>query len=322
MGKGKLIISLDFEFHWGGAEKWDLNSKGECFDNTRQTIPLILALFEKYEIHATWATVGFLFAKDKRQLLSFLPLLKPTYDNRSLNYYRLIDNNEIGENEVDDPYHFAPSLIKKIIETPYQELASHTFSHYYCNETGQNVDQFSADLKAAQDLAKENFNIELRSLVFPRNQFNKDYIAAARKNGFKVVRSNPNVWFWKEKMLKYSSIFRAIDTLFPISSTLTFRKSRYQDNVLLSPASRFFRPFSEKEKGIQKLKANRVKSEMLYAAKNGENYHLWWHPCNFGDFPKENLAYLEEVLAYYSELKTKYGFSSKTMIEMHEVEFK
>ena len=316
MKYGGFIISLDFELHWGAVENWDLAVKGKCFDQTRNTIPLILDLFNKYEVHATWATVGFLFAKNKQQLLEFCPKLKPTYTNKDLYYYKLIENNEIGEDETDDPYHFAPSIIKKIIETPHQELASHTFTHYYCNELGQTVEQFSEDLRAAQNLAKANFNIELRSLVFPRNQFNKNYIEAAGKNGFKVVRSNPDVWFWKEKFLKYSSIFRAIDTLLPISSSLTFTHSEEQNNVLLSPASRFFRPFSAKEKSIQKLKARRVKSEMLYAAKNGEYYHLWWHPCNFGDFPEENLAYLEDILCYYNELKTNYGFSSKTMFEM------
>jgi hypothetical protein len=32
-------------------------------------------------------------------------------------------------------------------------LASHTFSHYYCNEVGQTATQFREDLKAAQQAA-------------------------------------------------------------------------------------------------------------------------------------------------------------------------
>ena len=254
MEKGKFVISLDFELHWGAAERWNLKSKKQYFDNTRRSIPLVLNLFEKYNIHATWATVGFLFAKNKQQLLKFCPIDKPSYKNKELSYYNLIENNEIGNDENDDPYHFAYSLIELILKTPNQELGTHTFAHYYCNEKGQNKNQFNADLKSAQSLAMENFNIELQSLVFPRNQFNSEYIEIAKQNGIKVVRSNPDVWFWKSYS-KLTSFARAFDTLMPISSTLTFEEKKVGDKeVLLLPASRFLRPFTEKEKIIQSLK--------------------------------------------------------------------
>ena len=317
METGKFIISLDFELHWGAAEKWDLNLKKDYFDTTRVSIPKVLALFEKYNIHATWATVGFLFAKNKEQLLAFMPKNRPTYNNKSLSYYSLIDNNEIGSNENDDPYHYGFSLIEKIVATPGQELATHTFAHYYCNESGQNKSQFEADIKAAQAISKENFNVELKSLVFPRNQFNQEYIEVAYENGIRVVRSNPDVWFWKSKS-KFIPIARAADTLFPISKSLTFKESRHQPNeMLLSPASRFFRPYVEKEKLVRNRKLNRIKAEMSYAAKHKEGYHLWWHPHNFGYFVNENLADLEEILKHFSHLQKEYGFTSKTMAEMY-----
>lgn len=65
MRRGKLVISLDFELHWGGAEKWNLKEKEDYFKATRELIPDILKLFRDSSVHATWATVGFLFAKDK-----------------------------------------------------------------------------------------------------------------------------------------------------------------------------------------------------------------------------------------------------------------
>jgi peptidoglycan/xylan/chitin deacetylase (PgdA/CDA1 family) len=171
---GNLIISLDFELHWGVVELWTVKDRKEYFDTTRKSIPLVLDLFKKNNIHATWATVGFLFAKDKEQIKQFCPEKRPSYINTKLNYYMLIDDDVIGTNEKEDPYHYANSIIKLIIETPNQELATHTFSHYYCNEEGQTVDQFDSDLKSAQSIAKVNFGIELKSLVFTRNQFNKN----------------------------------------------------------------------------------------------------------------------------------------------------
>ena len=76
MKKGKFVISLDFELHWGNPEKWDLNERKDCLNETRKSIPMVLDLFKKYEIHATWATVGILFAKNKSQLLKNLPSKK------------------------------------------------------------------------------------------------------------------------------------------------------------------------------------------------------------------------------------------------------
>ena len=317
MGNGKFIISLDFELHWGSVEKEKLEAKKKYFDTARESIPIVLNLFEKYKIHATWAIVGFLFAKNKEQLISYIPKNKPTYKNDKLSYYKLIENNDIGLNEKQDPYHYAPSLISQIINTPNQEVATHTFSHYYCNEKGQNRNQFDSDLKAAQRIAKENFNIELKSLVFPRNQFNSEYVAIAKNIGIKVVRSNPNVWFWNNNF-KLQSIARAVDTLIPISSSLTFKGvTTNKNDVLLLPSSRFLRPYMESEKGIQGMKFMRIKNEMLIAAKNNRNYHLWWHPHNFGYSMKENLIYLEKILSYYEKLNIKYGFTSKSMIEMY-----
>ena len=317
MGKGKFVISLDFELHWGAAERWDLELKKDYFDTTRRIIPIVLCLFEKYDIHVTWATVGFLFAKNKQQLLSFCPKERPAYKNNELSYYNLIDSNEVGNDENDDPYHYASSLIELILKTPNQELGSHTFAHYYCNEEGQNKYQFEADLKAAQGLAKENFNVELKSLVFPRNQFNSEYIDIAKKNGIKVVRSNPDVWFWKSNS-RLMPLARAFDTLMPISNSLTFveSKKKFNDEVLLLPASRFLRPYNENEKKIQSLKFDRIKNEMTFAAKKDRVYHLWWHPHNFGCSAEDNLIYLEMILKHFDDLKNEFGFQSSNMIEM------
>jgi len=67
-------------------------------------------------------------------------------------------------------YHFADKLVTLIDKSKNQELATHTFSHYYCLEEGQTKESFYADLEAAKKIAKEK-NISLKSLVFPRNQY-------------------------------------------------------------------------------------------------------------------------------------------------------
>lgn len=309
---GNFIISLDFELHWGGAEVWDFNVYKDYFIKTRESIPLVLQLFEDNDINATWATVGFLFAKSKEQLLKLTPIAKPTYGNAKLSSYNFFDI--VGDSEGDDPFHFAPSLIEKIVKTKGQELATHTFSHFYCNEKGQTIQQFDEDLKAAQAIARENFNVTLKSLVFPRNQYNQEYLSVARENGIKVIRSNPDIWFWKDTGSCWSVLFRGIDTLLSVGKSLAFNSAFLKkDNVVKLPASRFFRPYKKKEKIIQYFKIKRILDEMTYAAKQGLSYHLWWHPHNFANDVNENLKQLKIIIEHYKYLKKSYNFQSKTM---------
>lgn len=313
MKNGNFIISLDFELHWGGAEKWDLRDKKMYFENTVRFIPELLKIFEENRIRATWATVGFLFAQDKDQLIEYSPYLKPTYNKKELSSYTYLDL--VGNDERSDQFHFAFSLIKLILNTYGQEIASHTFSHYYCNEEGQTIDQFDADLAAAQFIAKANFGLNLKSLVFPRNQFNKAYLDVAFKNGIKVVRSNPDVWFWNKNYRYGSSLLRAIDTLIPISKSLSFEKVKKENGIILLPASRFFRSYKSNESKIQRTKIQRIKNEMTFAAKHRSNYHLWWHPHNMADDIENNRSQLLEIIAHFRYLQKEYNFTSANMID-------
>lgn len=313
---GKFIISLDFELHWGGAHQWDLKKMHNYFLDGRKAVVQMLDLFQQHQVRATWATVGYLFAKDKEQLLSYCPDLKPSYTNGNISAYHYFD--QVGKNEQEDPFHFGGSLIQEILNTPGQELATHTFSHYFCTEEGQTVAQFEADLKAAQKIADENFGIFSKSLVFPRNQYNPEYLKIVRENHIQTLRSNPDVWFWNKSYGKFTPLFRAADTLISISSGLSFDGKDLEINhdILEIPASRFFRPYIKKEEFFQALKMKRIKTEMLQAAKNNKIYHLWWHPHNFGNDLQRNMLQLKEILAYFTELKELYGFQSANMIDL------
>lgn len=61
------------------------------------------------------------------------------------------------------------------------------------------------------------------------------------------------------------------------------------------------------------MKLRRIKREMTYAAKHNRNYHLWWHPHNFGNDIKTNSDQLVEILNHFNVLKEKYNFTSSNM---------
>ena len=87
-------------------------------------------------IRATWATVGDanLF-KDKKELMNNLPSNLPSYSNMEFSPYGKLGS--IGENEVQDPFHYGQSCLKKFIEYQGQEISTHTFSHFIVWKKGK-----------------------------------------------------------------------------------------------------------------------------------------------------------------------------------------
>jgi hypothetical protein len=205
-----------------------------------------------------------------------------------------------------------------LINQSNHELASHTFSHYFCLEAGQSRAEFDADLKAAVNIASAK-GVELCSLVFPRNQLNTDYLEVILENGIKVYRGNPESWVYKPRQfaaeLPFIRLCRLVDSYFPISGKNTFTISRANGLPVNIPASRFLKPYNKNLAWLEKLKLKRIMQEMTHAAKNNEGYHLWWHPHNFGADIKENMANLTVILDHYRELQKKYDFTNLTMKE-------
>lgn len=322
--KATFIISLDFELHWGGFEKWPLADYRQYFLNTRQVIPQMLRLFHEHEIHVTWASVGMLFHSNRESLLKNSPQLRPSYKVRELSAYDFIERHGIGISEEEDPFHFAGSIIHEINKTPFQELASHTFAHYYCNEEGQTIDQFRADLRAAQN-AVAFYHKKLRSLVFPRNQFNEEYLKVCFEEGFIAVRDNPRDWFWNIQSTQQESMWkrlnRGVDAYWPVGKKNTYTQDSIQVREGLPiciPASRLLRPYRPSELFLNAMKINRVNSEMERAALKNEVYHLWWHPHNFGNFPEESMKGLERIVESFVRCRERFGMESLSMGEVGE----
>lgn len=312
---GFLVISLDFELLWGVFDKVDHKEKETYFQNTRKVIPEILNLFSEYNIHCTWATVGMLFNKNWEEWRENTPNFLPKYNNSALSAYDYGNTIEAKETEF---LCFARDLIQQIQNTSHQEIGTHTYSHYYCLEEGQAINTFKADLEKAIELA-ELMGIDLKSLVFPRNQFNEDYLKVCYDLGIVNVRSNPTDWYWKDTQtdsLK-NKIFRTGDAYLGINNkSYKLTDLKYENGKPLSQkASRLLRPYSS-NKFLNDLKLKRIKSEMTAAARNNKIYHLWWHPHNFGNNPIENIADLRVILDHFIFCKKKYGFQSATMNEI------
>ena len=148
---GTFMVSLDFELFWGMLEVVSMESYRDNVLGGKKAIPQLLQLFEKYGIHATWATVGFLFGDNFEEVSRFFPENRPSYENPEVNYYS--NFAKIGHNEETAPCFYAPGLLQQIAATPGQEIGSHTFCHYYCREDGQTLEEFEEDMRAAKAIA-------------------------------------------------------------------------------------------------------------------------------------------------------------------------
>lgn len=315
MKKGVLVISLDFELVWGIFDHIDLKDKVVYFDNTLSAIPKMLEIFERHNIQVTWATVGMLFNKNWDEWQANIPTLLPTYDNAVLNPYTY---GKAHQKSGYDRFFFAPELIKTIQSVKGQEIGTHTYSHYYCLEKGQTIAQFEADLRQA-NLLSNQFNLKLSSLVFPRNQFNQNYLEVCAENQIETVRTNPDDWYWdttKPDTL-FSKLARTGDAYLPFGKKSYDIESVHQISVVCQKASRFLRP-QHQIPMLNSLRLSRIKKEIIQAAQNGEVYHLWWHPHNFGFDTDNALKALQEIVFVYEHCAQVYGMESLTMKQVSD----
>ncbi len=311
-----LTISLDFELLWGVRDKRDRDSYGTNILGAREAIPRMLDLFEKYGVHATWATVGFLFCESKEELIAVSPELKPAYQNKSLSNYSYFD--EVGENEKKDPYYFGSSLISEIASRPGQEVGSHSYSHYYCLECGQSVDQFEADLGSAVAVAQKR-GIKLKSFVYPRNQSSPSHNDVLRKAGFTNFRGNQRSWVYRATDGTGQSLPRRALRLADNYFNLTGHHGQNTveiDGLTELAASSYLRSYSVEFSFLERLRLQRIMRSMTLAADNNQIFHLWWHPHDFGNNLDENLTILEQLLQHFSRLQQTHGMISKNMAEL------
>ena len=317
---GTLVISLDFELMWGMFDKVTIDSYGENLRGVHTVVPTTLELFQSYNIHATWATVGMLMYPDAESLQSNLPTSTPPYQNKALSAHQHISQNSPLLTTCPECY-FAPDLVSLITTSPGQELASHTFAHYYCLEAGATDESFTTDCAAMQAAAAQ-FDTTPTSIVFPRNQWSPAALEAIAAAGLTCYRGTENHFIYQARNeTSKTNLFlrglRFLDRYLNLTGHHTYTAvNRGTDSLCNLPASRQLHPYSKKLAPLEWLKVRRIKAGMTRAAKRGEVFHLWWHPHNFGVNQTKNFALLTSLLEHYKYLEATYGMESKNMQEL------
>jgi peptidoglycan/xylan/chitin deacetylase (PgdA/CDA1 family) len=320
---GALVISLDFELHWGVRDRHSVASARVArMQNVHRVVPRLLDVFTEYGVSATWAAVGFLFARNRADLEAHRPSRLPRYVDARLDPYR----EPVGEDEQSDPIHYAPSLISRILETQGQEIGTHTYSHYYCLEPGQDVESFRADLRSARAIAA-TYGVEPHSIAFPRSQHNPAYDPVLLEEGILCYRGCAPGWIYSGRT-GYTEPFaarlgRLADAHLPVSPKLTFT---WQDLATVAgpvniPASLFLRPWTPGTRFGAAMRHKRLERLVRGAGARQEVVHLWWHPHNFAQHLDENLDALRRLLDVFDDQRRIHRMRSLTMLQTAEKAF-
>lgn len=317
--KGTLVISLDYELMWGLVDVASKDGYGKTnVLQVPEVINRMVGLFEKYNVHVTFATVGMIMHDNVEDLLADLPDKRPSYSDTKMSPYENGYINAISKE--DEEMFFQPKIVQNIQSHKILEIGTHTYCHYYCWAEGQTTDQFEEDIKKAVDIAKSK-GINIKSVVFPRNQVSEQHLEVCSRYGIKSYRGNALKYFDEptSKLGVFKQrICRLLDAYLNIggNTSIPYEKLETKSGMVNICASRMLRPYIPQLSCLEWLRLKRIKKEMVNAAKEGKLYHLWWHPHNFGANMENNFRFLEGVLESYKYCHSQYGMQSCTMDEL------
>jgi len=194
--KAVCLISADFELAW--APRYSKS----CADplqkairdglQTRENVPKILSLCDKYNVPITWATVGHLFLDSCQPVNGVkhpdLPRL-PHFENK---YWKFAQGDWFDydpcTNLKTDPAWYAPDLIENILAAKAKhEIGCHTFSHVDCRDSVDEGEVFQAELMKCHQVAAER-GLTLSSFVHPGHTVG--HLELLYKLGFSSFRSD------------------------------------------------------------------------------------------------------------------------------------
>ena len=282
-----IVVSLDFELRWGLFDilREDAAAYRRNLLGVREVVPRLLEAFTARGVRATWAVVGAVACSGWDEWYARAPST-PRYDDVALRWndaYRKLDPT--GE------LHFAPDLVERVVATPGQEIASHTFSHVYLREPGFSRDDAIADADAMVRLFEDRWGSPPRSIVFPRNQIG--HVDVLRGRGIEAWRENPAQFYWgatsNAEKSRWIRALRFADSLLPMGRRGAPPSARR--------ASYFVR--AGLPKALWRAHRARVRADARRLA-DGDVLHLWWHPHNLGGAPA---ALVERVCTLLDEVQ-------------------
>jgi len=322
---GALCISIDVELAWGIWDKPSADYHDRCAQNEATIVRRLVALFETYQISATWAIVGRLLERDDGAARSTVH---------------------------GDRIWYAPEVIEQIRRASVpQDIGSHSYGHVYFGETPR--DALRRDLAAARRV-HDAHGLPFTSFVFPRNQV--AHLDLLREAGVGVFRSTDRGWHMTVRDRLGTGAGRVAnlaDKLLPIppspvqpvehvlgraSGDTVEHVPEHAAEHIPGHAAEHAPGHADGHAADRDAVLVELPSSMLLMARNGLRraihpasiigkarlglgaarrtggiFHLWFHPSNFYYEPDRQLATLEGIVAAAAAMRDRGQLEVRTM---------
>ena len=301
MAKKKLdkpifIISLDIELIWGYISEpthKSISLMKNDGNKVRGCIDILLNLFKKHNIPATWAVVGHLFL-DHCECEDGIPHKDmPRFKE---DWYFADPCTDIQK----DPLYYGKDIVEKIVSNRIEhEIGYHSFSHVVFSECSREVAE--AEIKIGNKLAKD-FGIALKSFVFPENKIG--HIDVLKENGFKIYRGENLGRYDSNQRFLVRKFNGGIDKIIAPPAEL-----KWMNGIWEIPSSMYFC-----DPQIKFSVLPRAKIGLYRAMISKKVFHIWLHPHNLLLYPSLK-EYLDKFLGVVAKKRDEGKIEVMTMGE-------
>lgn len=307
MSLGALVLSFDFELAWGMRDRLDGSQRLDHFSRVSdEIVPALLELLARYEITATWATVGHLMLRGEDR-----PAGGQLHPGANFQL--------AGLSDTDLAAFYAPHAIEAILKCPApQELAAHSFSHPLFVETTCPAALASEELAHVRHAAAQ-WGQNPTSFVFPRNAIG--HLPALRAAGYRAFRGANAEWYWFGRPWTIYSrrwLRMPVWTLRYVDEQLAFTPPlpaiRRTCGMWEIPHSMFFPGRRGVSRWVHPARqATRAIKGLNRAAEQGRIFSMFTHPHNFGDGTESLLVALGTICQHAARLRDAQRLSILSM---------
>jgi len=271
MARGSLCISIDVELAWGIWDNLEALEQRDQPAHEEAIVRGLVALFERFEVGATWAFVGRLMELDETAA-------------RSTSWGARI--------------WYAPALVELVraARTP-QDIGSHGYAHVYFGEAPREA--LRGDLAAARRV-HDRHGLPFRSFVFPRNQV--AHVDLLREAGVRVFRSVDHGWHMAVGRRLGKRAGRAAnlaDKVLPIPPAVVepVVHATERGEIVELPSSMLLMARNGLRRAVPPASVvAKARLGLAAARRTGGTFHLWFHPSNFYYEPERQLATLAAIV--------------------------
>ena len=319
--KAVFTMSLDFELMWGsfasGKHRKFIAHFGrdgaEAFATSRAIVDRLLALFHKYDVRVTWATVGHLFLErcEAHAGVKHPDMPRPKHSWFARDWYSFDPCKDLRA----EPLWYGRDMIEKILAAaPKHDVGSHSFSHVIFGDPGCTREVAEAEVRKCVELARD-FGLKMESFVFPRNQLG--HLDVLRAHGFQITRGSAPFWFAKFRSRALRRMGHVLDDVLAVTPDCGWPQ-KSSSGLWVTPVSMFLQSMdgprrlipvgSRIRKGIKGIER---------AVKEKSIFHLSFHPTeNFCFRTDEMFRALEEIVAHAARRREEGLLQVMTMADI------